>query len=424
MLTRRIFLRGSALVMAGMGTAPMWLARAAASEGKKRKTLVAIFQRGAADGLNIIAPFGDKRYRELRPSLALQEPRQNNNAFNGSIDLDGFFAMHGALQPLQGLWDQKQLAIVEATGSPDSSRSHFDAQDYMESGTASQTMGDGWLNRALTPAGEGSSALRAVALSNQVPRTLRGDREAIAVSNLQQFNMGNQEAASILQSMYAGSPDLQLGRAGKDAFDAMKLIRSIPPYNPAPVRNAVGGVVGGIVGPGNPPPPQYGQGGDLGRNLQQLAGLIKADAGVEAAFAEIDGWDHHGNENQQMQVVLRQFANAIGAFCNDMGDRMEDIVLVSMSEFGRTAQENGNAGTDHGHGSLMLVMGGSVQGGKVYGKWPGLEKEQLFEGRDLAVTTDYRAVLSELVRGHLGQKDLTAVFPGFHAGDPLGLLRT
>ncbi len=291
--------------------------------------------------------------------------------------------MHGALQPLQGLWDQKQLAIVEATGSPDSSRSHFDAQDYMESGTASQTMGDGWLNRALTPAGEGSSALRAVALSNQVPRTLRGDREAIAVSNLQQFNMGNQEAASILQSMYAGSPDLQLGRAGKDAFDAMKLIRSIPPYNPAPVRNAVGGVVGGIVGPGNPPPPQYGQGGDLGRNLQQLAGLIKADAGVEAAFAEIDGWDHHGNENQQMQVVLRQFANAIGAFCNDMGDRMEDIVLVSMSEFGRTAQENGNAGTDHGHGSLMLVMGGSVQGGKVYGKWPGLEKEQLFEGRGL-----------------------------------------
>jgi uncharacterized protein (DUF1501 family) len=208
----------------------------------------------------------------------------------------------------------------------------------------------------------------------------------------------------------------------------MKLIRSIPPYNPTPIRNAVGGIVGGIaggiVGPGNPPPPpQYQQGGDLGRNLQQLAGLIKADAGVEAAFAEIDGWDHHGNENQQMANVLREFAMAIGAFCNDMGDRMEDIVLVTMSEFGRTAQENGNAGTDHGHGSLMMVMGGPVQGGKVYGKWPGLEKEQLFEGRDLAVTTDYRAVLSELVRGHLGQKDVSTVFPGFQAGDPLGLLR-
>jgi uncharacterized protein (DUF1501 family) len=426
--TRRVFLRGSAMVMAGMGAAPMWLARAAATEGKKRKTLVAIFQRGAADGLNIIAPFGDPRYRDLRPTLGLAPPTQQNNIngpFNGgAIDLDGFFAMHNALQPLKGLWDKQQLAIVEATGSPDSSRSHFDAQDYMESGTASKTMGDGWLNRALSPSGEGTSPLRAVALSNQVPRTLRGDREAIAVSNLQQFNMGNQEAASILQSMYATSPDPQLGRAGKDAFDAMKLIRSIPPNNPAPIRNAVGGVVGGVIGPGPaPPPPQYGQGGNLGRNLQQLAGLIKADAGVEAAFAEIDGWDHHGNENQQMNTVLREFASAIGAFCNDMGDRMEDIVLVSMSEFGRTAQENGNAGTDHGHGSLMMVMGGQVQGGKVYGKWPGLEKEQLFEGRDLAVTTDYRAVLSELVRGHLGQKDLSQVFPGFQAGDPLGLLR-
>jgi uncharacterized protein (DUF1501 family) len=428
--TRRVFLRGSAMVMAGMGATPMWLARAAATEGKKRKTLVAIFQRGAADGLNIIAPFGDRRYRDLRPTLALAVPTQQNNGngpFNGgAIDLDGFFAMHNALQPLKSLWDDKQLAIVEATGSPDSSRSHFDAQDYMESGTASKTMGDGWLNRALSPAGEGTSPLRAVALSNQVPRTLRGDREAIAVNNLQQFNMGNQEAASILQSMYATSPDPQLGRAGKDAFDAMKLIRSIPPNNPAPIRNAAGAIAGGVIVPGNPPPPpppQYQQGGNLGRNLQQLAGLIKADAGVEAAFAEIDGWDHHGNENQQMNTVLREFSQAIGAFCNDMGDRMEDIVLVSMSEFGRTAEENGNAGTDHGHGSLMMVMGGPVQGGKVYGKWPGLEKEQLFEGRDLAVTTDYRAVLSELVRGHLGQKDLNAVFPGFQAGDPLGLLR-
>ena len=144
---------------------------------------------------------------------------------------------------------------------------------------------------------------------------------------------------------------------------------------------------------------------------------------MEAAFAEIGGWDHHGNENQQLSNLLRQFSSALAAFCQDMGDRMEDIVLVTMSEFGRTAEENGNAGTDHGHGSLMMVLGGPVQGGKVYGKWPGLEKEQLFEGRDLAVTTDFRAVLSELVSGHLGQKDLGPVFPGFKPGDPLGLLR-
>jgi uncharacterized protein (DUF1501 family) len=416
MLTRRIFLRGSAVVMAGMGAVPSWLARAASVEGKKRKILVAIFQRGAADGLNIVIPFSEKRYRELRPTLAIAAPTGQTNAngaivngpFNGNaIDLDGRFALNGAMQPLKALWDKQQLAIVEATGSPDSSRSHFDAQDYMESGTSGKTMGDGWLNRALPTADAETSPLRAVAMGNQVPRTLRGEREAIAVGDSQQFNMGNQDAAAILENMYATSADAKWGRTGKDGFEAMKVIQSInrSPNNP---QNGA----------------QYGQGGDLGRSLQQLARLIKADAGVEAAFAEIGGWDHHGNENQQLQGLLRQFSSAIAAFTQDMGDRMEDIVLVTMSEFGRTVEENGNAGTDHGHGSLMMVVGGPVQGGKVYGQWPGLEKEQLFEGRDLAVTTDFRSVLGEVITGHLGQKDLGPVFPGYKPGDPLGLLRS
>jgi len=413
MLTRRIFLRGSAVVMAGMGAVPCWLARAAAVEGKKRKILVAIFQRGAADGLNIVVPFSEKRYRELRPTIAVAAPSGEGNIngpFNGpfgpAIDLDGRFALHGAMQPLKALWDKQQLAIVEATGSPDSSRSHFDAQDYMESGTSGKVTGDGWLNRALPPAGKDTSPLRAVAMGKQVARTLRGEREAIAVGDPQQFNMGNQDAAAILESMYATSGDAQWGRTGKDAFEAMKLIQSInrSPYNPQGA--------------------QYGQGGELGRSLQQLARLIKADAGVEAAFAEVGGWDHHGNENQQLSNMLRQFSMALAAFTQDMGDRMEDIVLVTMSEFGRTVEENGNGGTDHGHGSVMMVLGGPVQGGKVYGKWPGLEREQLFEGRDLAVTTDFRAVLGELIRGHLGQKDLGPVFPGYRPGDPLGLLRS
>jgi uncharacterized protein (DUF1501 family) len=416
MLTRRFFLRGSAVVMAGTGAVPSWLARAASVEGKKRKILVAIFQRGAADGLNIVVPFSEKRYRELRPTLAIAPPTGQSNSngpivngpFNGgAIDLDGRFALNGALQPLKALWDKQQLAIVEATGSPDSSRSHFDAQDYMESGTSGKTTGDGWLNRALPPAGADTSPLRAVAMGNQVPRTLRGEREAIALGNSQQFNMGNQDAAGILENMYATSADAQLGRTGKDAFEAMKLIQSI---NRSP-NNPQGGA-------------QYGQGGELGRSLQLLARMIKADAGVEAAFAEVGGWDHHGNENPQLSNLLRQFSSALGAFSQDMGDRMEDIVLVTMSEFGRTAEENGDAGTDHGHGSLMMVLGGPVQGGKVYGQWPGLEKEQLFEGRDLAVTTDFRAVLGELIRGHLGQKDLGPVFPGYKPGDPLGLLRS
>jgi uncharacterized protein (DUF1501 family) len=415
MLTRRFLLRGSALAMVGVGQAPMWLARAAATEGKKRKTLLAIFMRGAADGLNIIVPFGDPRYRELRPTIALTPPRGAvnsgvNGPFGGVIDLDGKFGLNGALQPLKPLWDKGHLAIVEATGSPDPSRSHFDAQDYMESGTPGQAAPNGWLNRALG-AEENASPLRAVALAKQVPRTLRGDCEAIALGNAEQFRLTDQTTAAIVQGMYAATPDSPLRRTGKDAFDAMKIIQSIGKEQ-EPNR---------MISPGEGS--QYGQGGELGRGLQQLARLIKADAGVEAAFAEVGGWDHHGNENNELFGLLRQFSNAIGAFYQDMGDRMEDVVIVTMSEFGRTVQENGAAGTDHGHGSMMMAIGGAVQGGKVYGEWPGLEKEQLFEGRDLAVTTDFRAVLSELVRGHLGQTDLSAVFPGYAAPKPLGLLK-
>src|SRR5580704_15801400 len=218
MLTRRVFLRGSAIAMAGMGAAPMWLARAAATEGRKRKTLVAIFMRGAADGLNIVVPFGDAKYRELRPNLALQAPRPGNNndndngnngPFGNVIDLDGMFGLNAGLRPLKALWDQKQLAIVEATGSPDPSRSHFDAQDYMESGTPGKT-GNGWLNRALGDTGPDSSPLRAVALSNRVPRTLRGEHEAIALGNVQDFNISDKDRLAILQNMYTLTPDAPL----------------------------------------------------------------------------------------------------------------------------------------------------------------------------------------------------------------------
>jgi uncharacterized protein (DUF1501 family) len=248
-----------------------------------------------------------------------------------------------------------------------------------------------------------------------VPRTLRGEHEVIAIGNAQQLKIGDETTASILRNMYSLSPDAPFRRTGTDAFEAMKMIASIGVGAP-PAPDAEGG-------PGGPGVARYVQGGELGRSLQELARLIKGEAGVEAAFAEIGGWDHHGNENQQLANLLRQFSSAIAAFCHDMGDRMEDIVLVTMSEFGRTVEENGNAGTDHGHGSMMMVLGGAVQGGKIYGEWPGMEKEQLYEGRDLAVTTDFRAVLSELVRGHLGQNDLRAVFPGFQPGAPLGLLR-
>jgi uncharacterized protein (DUF1501 family) len=401
MLTRRVFLRGSAVVITGFSTAPQWLARAAAAAGGKRKTLVVIFQRGAADGLNVVVPFAEKRYYEMRPAIGIPAP----GAPNGAIDLDGRFALHPQLQPLKALWDKKRLAIVEATGSPDPSRSHFDAQEYMESGTPGKTTGDGWLNRALPASGAQTSPVRAVAVGTKLPRTLRGDRPAISLNDMQSLQMG-QDTAGILEGMYSSSADQRLGSTGKDAFAAMKMIQSITqqPFNQSETQ-------------------QYFQAGELGRSLQPLARLIKADVGVEAAFAEIGGWDHHGNEQAQLPNLLRQFSGALEAFSKDMGDRMEDIVIVTMSEFGRTAQENGDAGTDHGHGSLMMVLGGGVNGGKVYGRWPGLEKEQLFEARDLAVTTDFRDVLAELVTGHLGQKDLSQVFPGYAAGKPLGLLR-
>ncbi|HWC96978.1 MAG TPA: DUF1501 domain-containing protein [Candidatus Sulfopaludibacter sp.] len=400
MLTRRFFVKGSALVMAGAGSVPGWLGRATAATGGRRKTLVVIFQRGAADGLNIVAPFGDKRYAELRPTIGIGAPGKNN----GAIDLDGHFGFHPQLEPLKALWDKQQLAVVEATGSPDPSRSHFDAQDFMESGTPG-VKSDGWLNRSLPPATEETSPLRAISMGAQLPRTLRGERSAIAVGDVQQFRLDG-DTSSILETMYANSRDRQLEGAGKDAFAAMKMIQQLNRGNYTPANGA-----------------QYQQGGELGRSLQQVARLIKADAGVEAAFAEIGGWDHHQNEIGQLFGLLRQFGMALAAFSQDMGDRMEDIVLVTMSEFGRTAEENGNNGTDHGHGSVMMVMGGAVRGGKVYGKWPGLEKEQLYEGRDLAVTTDFRAVLSELVSGHLGQKNLAQIFPGYRPAEPLGLLR-
>ena len=401
MMTRRYFLRGQAVAMAGFGSAPLWLARAARAGEGKRKTLVVIFQRGAADGLNIVAPFAEKRYQELRPTLAVPEPGDED----GPIDLDGQFALHPAMQALQEMWRQGQMAIVHAVGSPDPSRSHFDAQDYMESGTPGKASADGWLNRALGSKGTAAAPLRAVATGAVMPRTLRGSCPAVSVGGLQALQVPGAPSAEVLEAMYASFSDERIQAMGKEAFAARRMIESIS----RETRRA----------PGN----LYGQAGALGSSLQQLARLIKADVGMEAAFAEMGGWDHHANEAAQLGGNLRQFSAAIAAFSRDLGDRFEDVVLVTMSEFGRTARENGNGGTDHGHGGVMFVCGGAVRGGKVYGNWPGLEQEQLFEGRDLAVTTDFREVLGELLNGHLGVKDLRAVFPGYRRGAGLGILR-
>jgi len=407
-LSRRIFLRNSAIAMAGVGSAPLWLQRAAFAadqQGSRRKVLVAIFQRGAADGLNIVVPHGEKRYYELRPTIAIPRPSPDVAPEDALIDLDGFFGLHPALAPLAPIWKEQRLAIVHAAGSPDPTRSHFDAQDYMESGTPGlKGTTDGWLNRALPPEQARISPVRAVSLGPTLPRALRGQQSAVAIDNLSNFYVRDAVAGKVLQTMYAGSTDQVLNGTGRETFQAVSLLQSIQetPYVPA----------AGAIYPR----------GRLGQSLQQIAQLIKADVGMEVAFAEIGGWDHHVNEVGprasvgQLANVLTEFGGSLAAFYRDLGDRMEDVVVVTMSEFGRTAKENGNRGTDHGHANAMFVMGGPVQGGKVYGKWPGLAPEQLNEQRDLALTTDFRDVLSEAVYRHLGNRSIASVFPNYEAG--------
>ncbi len=366
----------------GLGMAPGWLARAATG-GKK--TMVVVFLRGAMDGLSVVTPFGDKAYADHRPTLRVTDP----------INLDGFFGLNPALRSWKPLWDSKQLAIVQATGSPDTTRSHFDAQDYMESGTPGRKgTRDGWLNRALTEE-KAASPIRAVALGANLPRALRGPQAAVAVNSIGSFKVRD-DAQGDFMSMYANSKDNVLKNTSHETFEAVKLIDSINKQSYSPAS-------GSLAYPGS----------RFGQSLLQIARLIKAGAGMEVAFTDITGWDTHINQAPQLNNLLGDLSAGLAAFHEDMGSRMQDIVVVTMSEFGRTARENGNRGTDHGHANCMFVLGGGVKGGQVHGQWPGLAPEQLYENRDLAITTDFRDVLGELTAKHLGNKNLAAVFPGY-----------
>ena len=399
--TRRIFLKGGAMAIIGSAAIPSFLTRAVyaaeTTAGARKKRLVVVFQRGAADGLNIVVPHGEGAYYSMRPSIAI--PRQS------VLDLDGFFGLHPSMSPLVPLFQQKHLAIVHAAGSPDTTRSHFDAQDYMESGTPGvKSTEDGWLNRCVhSLPGDKPSPFRAVALTPNLPRILSGAEPAVAMNNVNEFAVGGrnpavQPLANTFEAMYDQSVDAVLHGTGQETFDAVKMLKAADPqqYTPAPGAD-------------------YPR-GRFGDALRQTAQLIKADLGVEVAFTDIGGWDHHvneGNTQGQLANLLRDFSGSLAAFWTDLGDLAGDTVVVTMSEFGRTARENGNRGTDHGHANVMFVMGGPVKGGKVYGRWPGLASEQLYEGRDLALTTDFRRVLGEAVYAHLGNQQLDAVFPGF-----------
>ncbi len=432
-MQRRVFMKNGALALVTVGLSPSLLRRTvfaqqltggAATLGNARgKVLVCLFQRGAADALNVVVPHGEAAYYRLRPTIAV--PRPSLAATNSAIDLDGFFGLHPSLAPLKGLWSQGILAPVHAVGSPSSTRSHFDAQDYMESGTPDvKGTKDGWLNRYLAARGtcedcgpgareargghgRDSSLFRAVSMTQQTPRILMGPEASVAMNAIEEFAIrASGPAAANVESMYATGRADVVHAAGGEMVEAMKILKAanLAQYQ---ARNGA-----------EYPRSQFGQ------RLRQIAQLIKSDIGLEIAFADVGGWDTHVNQGGatgQLANRLTDFAQAINALVTDLGDRMADVVILTMSEFGRTARQNGSAGTDHGHAGCLFVIGGSVKGGTVHGRWPGLEPEQLNEGRDLALTTDFRSVFGEVVRKHLGAGALERVFPGF-APTELGVL--
>jgi uncharacterized protein (DUF1501 family) len=407
-MTRRVFVKSGGLALFSLGLDPLFLARAAfaptshAARASARPVLICLFQRGAVDGLNMVVPHGDATYYRERPRIAV--PDQD------VVDLDRYFGLHPRLAALKPLWDNKSLAAIHAIGSPDATRSHFDAQDYLESGTPGvKATADGWLNRYCQHDREHvDTPFRAVAFGSQLPRILAGTAPALAIDDLQAFGLRVPQAAArdrltrAFEELYAGAATGLLSASSQEAFQAVQVLQRVDPAQYQPANGAT-----------------YPR-GRFGRAMLQIAQLIKADVGLQMAFADVTGWDTHVNQGAsegQLAARLGEFGDSLAAFARDLGERLRDVVVLTMSEFGRTIHENGNAGTDHGHATAMLVLGGPVNGGRMLGRWPGLDVARRFEGRDLAVTTDFRDLFAEILTRHLGATDLSAVFPGFTA-DP------
>ncbi|PQV65514.1 putative conserved protein, DUF1501 family [Abditibacterium utsteinense] len=448
-LSRRIFLKSGALALASLGLAPTLgphflrdvafaaepNRRQAATGGKK--VLICVFLRGAVDGLSVVAPHGDPNYYQLRKTAngGIALPRTGEGAL---LDLDGMFGLHPALKALQPIYKAGHMAAIHSVGSPNATRSHFEAQDYMESALpGDHSDSPGWLTRAINNCPEDARTLaakidraqiRSVAMTAQLPRSMAGDASALAISDLASFGVGtslrdaskrrnavstqmqNADASSGFETLYAGAVGDVLHGTGQETFEALKLLGGInaSAYRPSSGAN-------------------YPR-GRLGDSLRGLAQLIKADVGLEIGFAEAGGWDTHVNQGASQGQLARRLAElgeGLSALYQDLGDRMSDVTILTMSEFGRTARQNGDGGTDHGHGTCFLALGGNVNGGQVLGTWPGLAPEQLHEGRDLAVTTDFRSVFGEIATRHMGVRDLGAVFPGFSGktSDFCGVMR-
>ncbi|MFN7974197.1 MAG: DUF1501 domain-containing protein [Acidobacteriota bacterium] len=408
--SRRNFLKlsGTSLFLLGLGRgAGLASALAPSTQSARRSVLVVFFQRGAADGLHMVAPYRESRYRGLRGGLALPEPGKGEN---DTRDAGDGFAFHPALARLHALYSDRKLAVVHAVGSPDTTRSHFDAQDYMESGTpGNKGTRDGWLNRALglMDASAPSSPFRAVALTSTMPRSLAGKADAIAMQDFGSMRArdGNASLAERIETLYKADPAPDFQKAGEEAFNAIEMFRKADPLG-IPARAGV----------------KYGRGRDS-EGFRQLACLIKADLGVRVAFLDGGGWDTHFNQGAatgQMSNNLRQLSDNISALVEDVGD--VPVTVMTMTEFGRTAAINGAGGTDHGHGTAMFVAGAGVNGGRVLGQWPGLGSD-LYEGRDLAVTTDFRDLFSEVAVAALGLPKDAALFPGYTVKGRTGVMK-
>jgi len=417
MMNRRIVLKTTGMALVAGGLLPKVFVRmASAATPASGRVLVAIFQRGAVDGLNVLIPCGEKVYYDARPSIAVPRP---GSAEGAALDLDGFFGLHPSLAPVLPFFRDGSAAFVHAVGSPDTTRSHFDAQDFMESGTPGvKSTSDGFLSRALSAkrSGDRRSPLAAVAFSPGLPRILSGSAGAVSMTNVAEFGIragaATAGASESFESMYEEATEKATGSlagAAHESFEAVRILKASDPSKLSPEN--------GAEYPRSP----------FGNSLRQIAQLIKANVGLEVAFTDVGGWDTHageGGSQGQLANRLRDYSNAIAAFAKDLGSRMGDVTLVTMSEFGRTVRENGNRGTDHGHANFMLLLGGGVKGGKVYGRWPGLDASHLYENRDLAVTTDFRDVFSEILDRRMGVREVASVFPGYplDPGKKLGVV--
>ena len=400
----------------GTGGIPPFVTRAAETSKslslyQKKRVLVCIFQRGAMDGLMAVTPFNDTYLQSARPGLFMT-PAQQKGA---SIDLDGRFALHPSMISFEPLFRNKTLAIVHGMGSPNKTRSHFDAQDFMESGTPfDKTTNSGWLNRASGLIGRDATPFRAVSLTSSMPRSLIGDYPALAIRNLKEFAIhvdgtpaATTTVARSFEDLYDKTSSSLIRETGKDTFDAIRLLQSanIEQYKP----------VAGASYPSSP----------LGNSLKQIAQLIKMDAGLEIAFAESGGWDTHYNQGAAAGAFAKHandLSRSITAFWTDIEAHHDLVTVMTMTEFGRTVKQNGSLGTDHGRASCNFILGNDVQGGIVYGDVKELAMENLEDSRDLPVTTDFRTVFNAVATNHLQIKNSKLIFPDWEPV-PIGLMR-